>query len=675
MKIDGQVKKTSSDSNFQTDVVGVGTGNHQVSEDFANNDVAALYDSTYSCKNGDSVVKSGNGILVAGGVDISNGDKIVCTFTNTKRDLALLVDKTADPNTLDEPGGPVTFTVEVVNQSDAPVKLTSLRDDVYGDLDASSAGQHTWTTSDCNVGTGVPLKAYDGRVSGEDTYICHFIGNVAGTGGSTHKDTVTATITDASGETVTEHAEAAVNITDVLPSIQVTKTASPNRLLDGGVVTYTAVVTNTSTVDPLNVDQLSDSIYGNLINGSPKAHCTLGGADVSLPHNLPVGESLICTFEAKVTATQTDTLTASGTDPEGNRARDADAAIVVVSITPPPTPTPPTPTPTPPSPTPPSPTPTPPTPTPTPPSPTPTPPPPVRPAPSPEHVPPDVDLSVTKIAPPVVSLDTRGLASFDYAIRVRTAGLAPGTTLKDTAPQGTRFVRIVRPPNQGSCSLEQRGQAAHLQPGESDRGPVGLRCRPGRRVGEAGEQHDDRKHGGGDVQPEPGREMYEQGHGDHASPRTVPSADRLQHDPRRQARVERRRLAAVAPGQSRTEREAGGRRDGRPDRAGHSDERQHRVHRPRADDGDATHRRRSQRRPSREHGLQHPTHRDRLRGNSTGDRLEPSPAHSREPSERPGLSCCYLSRRGTTRSRHTRHAGRPRRAVPRRPQSPAHERA
>ena len=48
--------------------------------------------------------------------------------------------------------------------------------------------------------------------------------------------------------------------------------------------------------------------------------------------------------------------------------------------------------------------------------------------------------------------------AFDYAIRVQTAGLAPGTTLKDTAPQGTRFVRIVRPPNQGSCSLENVGK-------------------------------------------------------------------------------------------------------------------------------------------------------------------------------------------------------------------------
>ena len=436
LKIDDQVKKTSSDRNFQTDVVAVGTGNHQVSEDFASDPVAALYDSSYVCKKGSTVVKSGDGVLVADGVHITDGEAIVCTFTNTRKDLALLVDKTAEPNALDEPGGPVTFTVEVVNQTDAPATLTSLKDDVYGNLDATTADdQHTWTTSDCTIGSGIPLQAYNGRVLGEDTYRCHFTADLTGGGGSTHRNTVTATITDAAGGTKTADAEAVVNIIDIQPSIQVTKTADPLRIQDSGLVTYTAVVTNTSTVDPLNVDRLTDSIYGDLLNGPTKAHCTLGGAGVALPHTLPVGESLICTFQATVSATQTDTLTASGTDSEGNRVQDADAAIVVVAVTPPPPPTPAPPVP-----------PVPPVPE-------------VPPAPSPEPVPPNVNLSVTKIAPPdAVSLNTQGLASFDYTIAVSAAGPAPRTTLTDTAPQGTRFIRIVRQPSQGSCALAHRGR-------------------------------------------------------------------------------------------------------------------------------------------------------------------------------------------------------------------------
>ena len=52
-------------------------------------------------------------------------------------------------------------------------------------------------------------------------------------------------------------------------------------------MTYTAVITNTSTVDALNVDQLTDSIYGNLINGPVKASCTLGGAAVHFRTSSP----------------------------------------------------------------------------------------------------------------------------------------------------------------------------------------------------------------------------------------------------------------------------------------------------------------------------------------------------------------------------------------------------
>jgi hypothetical protein len=48
---------------------------------------------------------------------------------------SLAVTKTAAPETLPEPGGLVTFTVEVENLSAEAVTLTRLVDDVHGDLD------------------------------------------------------------------------------------------------------------------------------------------------------------------------------------------------------------------------------------------------------------------------------------------------------------------------------------------------------------------------------------------------------------------------------------------------------------------------------------------------------------------------------------------------------------
>ncbi len=44
------------------------------------------------------------------------------------------VDKSADPTHLNEPGGTVTFTVDVKNTSSESVTLTDLVDDIYGDL-------------------------------------------------------------------------------------------------------------------------------------------------------------------------------------------------------------------------------------------------------------------------------------------------------------------------------------------------------------------------------------------------------------------------------------------------------------------------------------------------------------------------------------------------------------
>ena len=263
--VDGSTepRKTGS-GDFGTDPLTVSTGKHNVWETFIDNVAAALYRSTYSCTNG----SKGSGTVVEGGVDLASGDNVTCTFTNTKTSPTVAVSKTASLPVLNEPGGQVQFTTTVVNTTDHPVTLTSLVDDVYGDL-ASNTGEHKWDSSDC--ATGALLDAYDGQSGGADTYTCHFVGQVSGEAGSTHMDTVTAEVTDPTGETATGKDTATVEIRDVKPSIQVTKAAEPSIIQDRGSVTFTAVVTNTSRVDTLHVDRLVDSIYGDLIRGPVKA--------------------------------------------------------------------------------------------------------------------------------------------------------------------------------------------------------------------------------------------------------------------------------------------------------------------------------------------------------------------------------------------------------------------
>jgi uncharacterized repeat protein (TIGR01451 family) len=447
--INGDKKKTSDELTFQTESVTLPVGTQQVSEQFTDPDLAPLYDSSYLCKDADgNPLKSGQGTDVAEGVPLKAGADVTCTFTN-KKDTSVVIKKVADPTEVDEPGGEVTFTVTVTNTTNAAVTLTSLVDDVFGNLDSSST-DHSWTSSTCKTGGSLAAKdTVEG--GGPDTYTCSFVGNVTATPAKAHEDTVTVTITDKSGEKATDDSTATVNGRDVLPSIKVTKSADPGVLEGGGPVTYTAVIENTSAADALTIDQLADSIYGNLINGLHKASCKYGDADVNLPYNLPVGESLVCSFQVTVTTSQTDTITASGIDGEANRVTDSSDAIV--TVTPPPTPTPPTPTPptpTPPTPTPPTPAP----PSPAPPAPTPEPTPPAPPTPAPPG-PPVINLAVDKRAPATAHLDVGGRAAFAYDIRVRNDGpdTAPKVSLQDQAPAGVRFVKVTHQPSQTSCTI------------------------------------------------------------------------------------------------------------------------------------------------------------------------------------------------------------------------------
>src|SRR5262249_5689754 len=60
--INGQKKATEDSQTFSTELVTVPAGTHQVSEEFQNPDLAALYGSSYVCRDqGGSSVASGNG--------------------------------------------------------------------------------------------------------------------------------------------------------------------------------------------------------------------------------------------------------------------------------------------------------------------------------------------------------------------------------------------------------------------------------------------------------------------------------------------------------------------------------------------------------------------------------------------------------------------------------------
>jgi len=232
----------------------------------------------------------------------------------------LQVVKTATPTEVNEPGDVVQFDVAVTNTGIDPLnKVTldetlGLTDDIYGDI-TQVQGDIVSTT--CSVPQ---------TITAVGTYTCSFTTNVTGNGGDSETDTVTASGEDDNGNNIDGSDDATVDIVDVLPAIDVTKTASPTTVLEGSgtLVTFTVVVDNDSTADPLTLTSLTDDIHGNL-NG--QGSCATGGT-------IAVGGSYTCSFTAVVDGwaftSETDIVTAVGEDDETNEVSDTDSATVTI---------------------------------------------------------------------------------------------------------------------------------------------------------------------------------------------------------------------------------------------------------------------------------------------------------------------------------------------------------
>ncbi|HLF41598.1 MAG TPA: hypothetical protein VI854_09025 [Acidimicrobiia bacterium] len=224
---------------------------------------------------------------------------------------SVTVDKTVAPGSLPEPGGDFTFTVEVTNTSAEDVTITSLDDDVYGDLAAMPG--------DCDDIIGDTLAPAASAT-------CSFTGNFTGNAGDSETDTVTVVVTDDDDETGTDTDDATVSLTGVAPSVTVDKTASPLSLPEpGGDFTFTVVVTNTSSED-VTITSLTDSIYD--------LGAVVGDCDDLVGDILAPTASATCTFTGNFTGvagdSETDTVTVVVTDDDAQTATDTDDATVSI---------------------------------------------------------------------------------------------------------------------------------------------------------------------------------------------------------------------------------------------------------------------------------------------------------------------------------------------------------
>jgi hypothetical protein len=222
------------------------------------------------------------------------------------------VGKVAIPSELSAPGGPVRFYVTVHNGSVAsdPVTITSLVDDIHGDLTLAR-------DTTCSV-----PRLLEAGV----TYRCSFSADVTGPGGTSETDTVTASGTDDEGNAVTGSGSATVDIVAVAPTSELVlfKFASPTLIAEpGGLVDYTVFAINASLPESIVLESLDDDLYGDL-NG--KGTCRL---PVTLTRTFPLYR---CTFSAPVTGLPgdviTDTIVATARDRSGRPLQAQDSASV-----------------------------------------------------------------------------------------------------------------------------------------------------------------------------------------------------------------------------------------------------------------------------------------------------------------------------------------------------------
>ncbi|OZG72944.1 hypothetical protein BTA51_13365 [Hahella sp. CCB-MM4] len=277
---------------------------------------------TYSCQFTVAVTGNANDVetdvVTATGVDsngnnLSGNDDATVTFLDSLPDLEVI--KTATPTQLAEPGGLVTFSVTVNNTSPAssdPVVLNSLIDNIHGDLN----GQGT-----CVSGM---------VINPGQSYSCTFTANVTGNSGDSETDTVTVSGADDEGNPVSASDSATVVILNVPSDISMTKTASPVQIYEpGGNVTYTYTITNTSLVDTVTINVLTDNILGDL-NGQ---------GTCSVPQVIAPSGSYTCTVTTFVSGngntSVTNVVNSSGVDDDNEPVSAMSDATVNIENQPP----------------------------------------------------------------------------------------------------------------------------------------------------------------------------------------------------------------------------------------------------------------------------------------------------------------------------------------------------
>jgi hypothetical protein len=255
----------------------------------------------------------------AGEIQLRTHDSTIW-WTQCLAPPTLQVTKTAVPEAIDEPGGEVRFVVDVANPNPFGLVLTSLLDDIYGDV--SQASNPLLSGTSCHMPQDLAAGGH---------YSCAFTVQIWGNAYHTETNTLKARATDPFGREVTAWDQATVEILDVLPRLQVIHTADPTRIPEPGADVDFFVRVENLSIEPVLLFRLTNDVYGDITNAKTSP---IDSTTCAVPQLMPVGGFYECSFRARLSGQpghrQVDTVTAIAMDDEGNRAQAQDSAEVVI---------------------------------------------------------------------------------------------------------------------------------------------------------------------------------------------------------------------------------------------------------------------------------------------------------------------------------------------------------
>lgn len=217
--------------------------------------------------------------------------------------IDLQADISAQPAALPEPGGSISFTVELVNSGSVDVDVDSLTTTQFGNLLNPVNPNVPAATNDCLNAAGATIAHSGGA------FICDFVTNVTGPPSQVTVN-LSAGASDAGANTVSADAQTSVRITNLEPVLTVNLTADPPLVIaPGGPVELTVRLNNASEADTLTVDTLDETELGDLD----------GVGDCELPiTGLGPAETYECAFTSVITGQIGDsrvfTVNAAGFD-------------------------------------------------------------------------------------------------------------------------------------------------------------------------------------------------------------------------------------------------------------------------------------------------------------------------------------------------------------------------